>query len=92
MSARKTKGVEMIDDGDKLKEKRQKGGNENTEPRPLVWSLLFLPLLHLLNFILIVSSIHGCSVMGVYFLFFFLFLRIRESELLSLLILDFHSC
>ena len=33
----------MIDDGDKLKEKRQKGGNENTEPRLLVCNIfLFL--------------------------------------------------
>jgi len=61
----------MIDNGDKLKEKRQKGGNENTEPRPLVCNLfllLFFPLLYLLLFILIVSSIHCCSII-VHFLF-----------------------
>ena len=65
----------MIDDGNKHKEKRQKGGNENTEPRPLFCNLfLFLFfLLYFLHFILIVSSIHGCSVMGAHFLSFLLF-------------------
>ena len=78
------------------KKKRQKGGNENTEPRPLVCNLflfLFFSFTLLPRFILIVSSIYSSSVMGAHFLFFFfLFLRIRESELLSLFILDFHSC
>jgi len=56
VSARKTKGVETTDDGDKLREKRQKGGNENTEPRPLVCNLFLLLLFPLLYFILFLSS------------------------------------
>ena len=83
----------MIDDGDKLKEKRQKGGNENTEPGPLVCNL-FLSLFFYFAFsILFLSSRPFMAVVlwaRISFLFFFFFLIIRESELLCLLILDSH--
>ena len=66
----------MIDDGDKLKEKRQKGGNENTEPRLLVCNIFFIFIFTLLSpFYSYLSSIHGCSVMGAHFLSFLFFIE-----------------
>ena len=69
----------MVDDGDKLKEKVQKGGNEIQNLGHLfATSFYFCFLLYMLRARISFS--------------FLSFLRIRESELLSLLILDSHSC
>jgi len=71
----------MIDDGDKLKEKSQKGGNENTEPRPLICNLflfLFFTLLSPFYYYHLVDSWLLCYEY-VFPFFSFLFMRIRES-------------
>ena len=93
-----TNGVEMIGDDERLKKTKQKRGNENTKPGPLVggffFVLLFLLLLSILPFPRFVRHIVlltlGYSVMGAQH--FFSSLRIRESKLLFFFIVASHSC
>ena len=66
----------MIDDGDKLKEKRQKGELKIQNLGHLFaasFYFIFYILLYFLHFMLIVSSIHRCSVLDAHFLAFLFF-------------------